>query len=533
MDEGNAYKPSKDSEHGIVRELRPCDGKSGENYLDSRLPRPRRQRFIQSLAFVLALIMVAGAGLGVFSSVKKNPDGEKVMLAVPLFMTHSPILIESEAALTVANGVTVGDGSAGNPFVIQGWDIDASSAMAAGIAVSNITSHLVIRNVNVHSGGSSNLGIALINNTNCTVEHSLSSHNYAGIGALMCDHIVIQNNTVENNELEGILIFDTDYARVAHNIVVNSSVGIALFDTIESSVVDNAVTFNNNAGLALQASTLATISGNIMDNNSIGLLMTQSEGSQIDKNMVVRNWNIGVYLMFSQNNTLFSNTVSDTWGGYGATLMFSTNNTFYRNNFLDNFLSPQATDDSDQNNWNLGYPIGGNYWSDYTGSDAFGGPNQNTGGPDGIGDTPYDIDSLLTVRDNYPLMMEVAYDNTPSAFFTVTPASGTVSTIFTFDASLSWDPDNLTSELRVRWDFNGDGSWDTGWSTDKIVQHSYTLGGEYNVTMEVMSAATRTGNMTWYVEVDDAVIPEFTTILVPICSMIAIFLVIVPLGKRR
>jgi PKD repeat protein len=130
-------------------------------------------------------------------------------------------------------------------------------------------------------------------------------------------------------------------------------------------------------------------------------------------------------------------------------------------------------------------------------------------------------------------MMKVRYDNSPTAFFTVTPASGTVSTTFTFNASLTWDPDNLTSDLKVRWDFNGDGTWDTGWSTDKIVQHTYTQAGEYNVTMEVISTQNRTGNTTWHVEVDPLVIPEFTTLLVPICSMIAIFLVVGALVKRR
>jgi len=54
------------------------------------------------------------------------------------------------------------------------------------------------------------------------------------------------------------------------------------------------------------------------------------------------------------------------------------------------------------NFWDDGYPSGGNYWSDYKGTDLYSGPYQNETGSDGIGDTPYVIygDNV----DHYPLM---------------------------------------------------------------------------------------------------------------------------------
>jgi hypothetical protein len=54
------------------------------------------------------------------------------------------------------------------------------------------------------------------------------------------------------------------------------------------------------------------------------------------------------------------------------------------------------------NAWNNGYPSGGNYWSDYNGTDFYSGPYQNVTGSDGIGDTSYVIDANNT--DDYPLM---------------------------------------------------------------------------------------------------------------------------------
>jgi len=53
--------------------------------------------------------------------------------------------------------------------------------------------------------------------------------------------------------------------------------------------------------------------------------------------------------------------------------------------------------------WNITYPYGGNYWSDYWGDDLYSGPNQDIPGPDGIGDIPYEIPCEHGI-DYYPLM---------------------------------------------------------------------------------------------------------------------------------
>lgn len=67
---------------------------------------------------------------------------------VLLLFPHGPISIIRDADFTFANGVTRGNGTPGDPYVIEGWDINASTA--DGISVSNTTAHFIIRNVTIH-----------------------------------------------------------------------------------------------------------------------------------------------------------------------------------------------------------------------------------------------------------------------------------------------------------------------------------------------------------------------------------------------
>jgi PKD repeat protein len=74
----------------------------------------------------------------------------------------------------------------------------------------------------------------------------------------------------------------------------------------------------------------------------------------------------------------------------------------------------------------------------------------------------------------------------PTAFFTVDPENGTTETQFNFDASGSTDPEDLTANLQVRWDWENDGTFDTEYRTIKTIQHTFLVAGTYTVVMEVV-----------------------------------------------
>jgi parallel beta-helix repeat protein len=103
----------------------------------------------------------------------------------------------------------------------------------------------------------------------------------------------------------------------------------------------------------------------------------------------IANNDIGIDLSSSSNNSISGNNIADN--GYGIHLNSSSDNNVYHNNFVENTHQVQSA--GSINVWDDGYTSGGNYWSNYNGTDT----NQ-----DGIGDTPYTI--TANNADGCPLM---------------------------------------------------------------------------------------------------------------------------------
>jgi len=77
----------------------------------------------------------------------------------------------------------------------------------------------------------------------------------------------------------------------------------------------------------------------------------------------------------------------------------------------------------------------------------------------------------------------------PVARFTISPPAGVFTTTFLFDASDCTDNETAAEDLEVRWDWDGDGIWDTGYDTIKTISHQYTSPGSYMVILEVKNEA--------------------------------------------
>lgn len=105
-------------------------------------------------------------------------------------------------------------------------------------------------------------------------------------------------------------------------------------------------------------------------------------------------------------------------------------------------------------------------------------------------------------------------------------------TTFTFNASLCYDREDPVEQLEVAWDWDNDGTWDTNWSTNKTATHEFTEPGTYTVLLGVKDLNGTINTTECTVIVTEVVIPEFTSIVVPMLSVIAV-LVIVQLRRRR
>lgn len=91
-------------------------------------------------------------------------------------------------------------------------------------------------------------------------------------------------------------------------------------------------------------------------------------------------------------------------------------------------------------------------------------------------------------------------DTIPVAAYTVNPLTGNILTEFIFDASGCTDKETSSKELKVRWDFENDDTWDTEYSTTKTITHIFSEVATYTVIVEVVDIAGNTGTFSKDIE---------------------------------
>jgi parallel beta-helix repeat protein len=355
---------------------------------------------------------------------------------------HAPIYIDGNSNFIPANGVVAGSGTENDPYIIENWVINASSDNE--ICIENTTAHFVVRNCVVEDGhygiyfayvtngkidnctAENNWeGIYLSDSSNNIISNTAANYNYGpydAIGLWDSDNNLIENCTVNNNGIDGIYIHNSSSNRLRNNILTNNKYNLHVWGTEISHFyqdIDNSNETNGRPIYYIIEQENLTFDGSV---RSIGFLALISCENILARNLNISNNNNGVLLantahskvtncifnsdawaidVWGSSNNTFTNCHVENSGQWGAAFTYSSdNNSIYHNNFINN--ANQAWDNC-SNYWDNDYPSGGNYWSDYIGTDNYRGENQDILGSDGIGDTPFDIPGNNN-QDRYPLM---------------------------------------------------------------------------------------------------------------------------------
>jgi parallel beta-helix repeat protein/putative cofactor-binding repeat protein len=239
---------------------------------------------------------------------------------------------------------------------------------------------------------------------------------------------VIQNIRIDGNRisnLSGYAIY-LEYgsaASISGNVISGFSgtyqYGIIFEYSTEGVISNNIINGNSSEygglGISVYYSSEFSIFGNTVRNSTYGILIEGSGSLSVFTNTVMNNpaekETVGIYSYDNSQYSYYSNTVSgsnysiysnDDFNGllYGNTfsnahnytivICNSASITFYHNNFLNGSRIKTYISGSSNLVWNLSLPVGGNYWSNYSGT-----------GTDGIGSTPYKVNG--TSVDYLPL----------------------------------------------------------------------------------------------------------------------------------
>ncbi len=341
-------------------------------------------------------------------AIESAKPGDTLIVAGPAVFHEHVVVAKSLRLLGTNSAVIDGDGS-GTCVLIRspGTEVAGFTVRNGGSDLGNFESAVIIQAPRVTlaqcrlEGGGFGIYVrgvdaakvvrnTIIGNTNVP-----PSKRGNGIHLWKTKHNLIANNTVLAAR-DGMYFSYADDNVIVSNKVERTRFGIHYMYSNRNRLLENTLT-GNAVGAALMFARECEVNGNrAYHNRRHGILLKQVERSRFIRNAVCGQ-NRGFFIQQAAQNRFEENLVADNDIGLylsnGSEQNVFTGNAFIHN--TDQIWQPQDEIEMGRLASNqFSEHHRGNFWSDYTGSDANG---------DGIGDTPYhETDLYGYMVDHYP-----------------------------------------------------------------------------------------------------------------------------------
>jgi parallel beta-helix repeat protein len=309
----------------------------------------------------------------------------------------------------ISDGITVQKSNImidGDEYTLDGAPIGAD---AVGFTLSDIDNVTIISakiinfqiGISIESSSHNNITGNYFRNCETNLQLMDVTPSISPRNNIIAKNTIVGNATVVDTGIK--ILAESSFNTIRENTITGTDYGIVLGgSTSNNSVLRNTLT-SNYFGMWLYSTSLNVILENTITDSNWGVYLSpETKGNTIFGNTIANNLLVGVYLLSGSNsNIVRGNTIANNPSG--LQMINSSDNKITNNNFINNNLHVRPPSFSDfVNSFDEGYPVGGNFWSNYNGVDSNKGIGQNITGYDGIGDTSHVIDANNT--DNYPLV---------------------------------------------------------------------------------------------------------------------------------
>jgi parallel beta-helix repeat protein len=247
--------------------------------------------------------------------------------------TRPSILIDGNINFTGANGITFGNGTESNPYIIENYNISAS--INNSIEIRNTDAHFIIRNMSLHSGKlTTNYGVFLYNVTNALIDNVTSYNNYYGIMISYSTKVTVTESRFISNR-DGIYLSNSPYVNITNcDTFSNGNNGLIISSSDHSNIIENEIMYNQNYGIYIDSSDNNLILDNNVSTSTSLMYLLSSHYNKIFSNNIWQCDNYGIYLTSSQHNNISLNSITKTM--YGIHPWFSSYTTIWNNNISHN-----------------------------------------------------------------------------------------------------------------------------------------------------------------------------------------------------